>query len=102
MRFLVKAAVPVEIGNLIFKNPDFCRAVEELLADVKPDQAYLGVENGRRCFFLILELTDSQHIPRVAEPLWQSFNAEVEFVPLMDLGELARAAPIIRSAAAKY
>jgi hypothetical protein len=102
MRFLVTALVPVEIGNLAFKNPDFGRAVADLLADIRPVQAYFGVQAGRRCFYLLVDLQDSTQIARVAEPLWHALNAEVEFIPVMEAAELSQAAPAIRAAAAKY
>jgi uncharacterized protein DUF3303 len=102
MRFLVKATIPVETGNALVRDPKFSERMREVLEDIKPEAAYFTVDGGQRTLYLVVDLADASRIPAVAEPLWLSWEASVEFIPAMSEKDFAKAAQHIERAAKKY
>lgn len=102
MRFLVKATIPVEAGNAVVKDPNFGKILEDILGDIKPEAVYFAVEAGQRTVYFVVSVGETHQIPAIAEPLWLSWKAHVEFIPAMNQDEFARARPAIERAARKY
>ena len=102
MRFLVKAATPTEGGNVLMKKGKFGETIQSILADLKPEAVYFTAEGGKRTAFLVVDLPDASHLPRVAEPFFLAFNATVEFHPTMIPEDLMKAGPDIENAVKKY
>ena len=102
MRFLVKATIPVEAGNALVRDPNFSKRMESLMGDIKPEAAYFAVEGGQRAMYLIVQMAEASQLPSLAEPLWLSLEATVEFIPLMNQADMAKATPSIVQAAKKY
>ena len=102
MRFLVKATIPVDAGNALVRDPNFGKRLEEIIQDVKPEAVYFAAEGGQRTVYFIANVADASQTPAIAEPLWLSFSADVEFTPLMNQADMAKAAPAIARAAQKY
>jgi hypothetical protein len=40
---------------------------------------------------IVFDMTDPAQIPRIAEPLLQQLEAEIDFTPVMNLDDLRRA-----------
>ncbi len=102
MRFLVKATIPVEAGNALVQDPNFGKRLESIVSDLKPETVYFAVEGGQRTIYLIVNVADASQTPGIAEPLWLSFSADVEFVPIMNQADMVKATPSIAQAAKKY
>ena len=102
MRFLVKVTIPVEAGNTLVSDPNFGKRLEEITQDLKPEAVYFAIEGGQRTIYLIANVADASQTPAIAEPFWLSLSADVEFIPLMDTADMAKAAPAIARAAQKY
>ena len=102
MRFLVKASMAVEAGNALVQDPNFSKRLEIIVSDLKPETVYFAVAGGQRTIYLIVNAADASQTPAIAEPLWLSFNADVELIPLMTQADMAKAAPSIAQAAKKY
>ncbi len=102
MRFLVKATMPVEAGNAFVRDPNFEKLTEEILAEVKPEAVYFALEGGQRTLYFVVNVGETHQIPGIAEPLWLSLKASVEFIPALDQAEFARAVPAIQRAASKF
>ena len=102
MRFLVKATIPVEAGNALVSDPNFGKRLEEILGDIKPEKAYFALDCGQRTIYLVVNVSEASQTPAIAEPLWLSLKADVDFIPLMDQADMAKAAPAIAQAAKKY
>ena len=102
MRFLVKVTIPTDTGNSLVRDPKFGQRLKEMLADIKPETVYFAADNGQRTMYLVVDLADASRIPAVAEPLWLSLEAKVEFIPVMNEKEFAKAGPAIERAAKKY
>ena len=102
MRFLVKVNIPVEPGNALAKSGKLGSTIQSILAEQKPEAAYFCDNNGQRCAFLFLEMSDTSQIPAIAEPWFLAFNAAIEIHPVMIPEDLAKAAGAIESAVKKY
>ena len=101
MRFLVKVTLPVETANAAAKK-DGLAAIRSILEEQKPEAAYFIVDRGKRTAVLILNMDKESDIPRIAEPWFLAFNAEIEATPAMVAEDLADAGPAIASAVEKY
>lgn len=91
MRFLVRATIPVEAGNKMVKDPKFLKTLEDYINKTKPEASYFFELGGLRTFSFIVDLPSADKIPSIAEPLFQRYNAKVEFHPVMSLADLKKA-----------
>ncbi len=90
MRFLVRIQPPVEQGNKMIKDPKFIQKLEAYYKTIKAEAAYFYEQDGKRTFSFIVDLTSVDKIPSVAEPMFQEYNAKVEFHPVMILEDLKK------------
>lgn len=100
MRFLMKVTMPVEAGNAAAKNG--FKALQEILAEIKPEAAYFYADGGNRTGILIVNMSDASQIPALAEPFFHSMKASVEVHPVMLPEDLQKAGPAIEAAVKKY
>ena len=90
MRFLVRVTLPVEGGNKMIKDPKGIQKLEAYYKKIKAEAAYFYEQNGERTMAFIVDLPSAQIIPSIAEPMFQEFNAKVEFHPVMVLADLKK------------
>jgi hypothetical protein len=103
MRMLLRASMPVEIGNAAAKAGTLGSTLERILADLKPEAAYFFADDdGQRSASIIFDMKDSSQIPAIAEPWFLAFNAKVSLRPIMNAQDLAAGAPSIGKAAQQY
>ena len=102
MRFLVQATMPVEAGNALIRDPNFSKRLDAVLAALKPEAAYFGVQCGQRTMFLIVDMKETAQLPAIVEPLWLSFQADVKLIPVMDKADMAKATPAIQQAVKQF
>jgi hypothetical protein len=102
MRMLMKVSIPVEEGNRAVRAKKLGKTIQAILAEQKPEAVYFAAENGLRTGFIFLNMKESSEIPKLAEPWFLAFNAEIEMKPVMALEDLAKAGPDIDEAAKKY
>jgi len=98
---MVKATIPIAAGNKLVKG-NMEATFNKVMADVRPEQTYFGVENGQRTIYMVVELKDPADMTRVAEPLWLALEADVETVPVMTADEFAKAGPGMGAIISKY
>jgi hypothetical protein len=91
MRFVIRATIPVEAGNKMIKDPKFLQTLEEYISKVKAEASYFYESEGMRTFAFIVDMHSVDMIPSIAEPLFQRYNARVEFHPVMILADLKKA-----------
>ena len=84
MHFLLKARIPVEVGNALIHDPNMGKTMEDIMGDIKPEAAYF------------------YQLPGICEPLWNTFKADIEMIPAMTQEEFAKAAPDIERVSKKY
>jgi hypothetical protein len=103
MRMMMTVSLPTEKTNASIKDGTLTAAIQTMLTDLKPEAAYFTTDNnGRRFSFVVFEMTQSSEMPKLAEPWFQGFNAEVTFRPVMNPQDLAAAGPEIERAAKSH
>lgn len=91
MRMMLRWTVPVERGNETIKDGSLAQTIETLMEELKPEAAYFWPENGERAGMMVFDMADPTQIPQIAEPLFMTFDAAVEFVPVMNADDLKKA-----------
>ncbi len=99
MRMMMQMTIPVEAGNAAARSGAFGPSFQKILEKLKPEAAYfMTCANGERGGFIVFDLEDTSQIPDVAEPFFLAFNASVTITPVMNVQDLANAAPGIKKA----
>ena len=91
MRMMVRWTVPPEQGNKAIASGEMQKSIDSMLKTLKPEAAYFLATEGRRSGLMVFDMADTSQIPVIAEPLFRVFNAEVEFVPVMNADDLKKA-----------
>jgi len=102
VRMMLKASIPIEAGNAAIRDGSIGEKIQSILADLKPEAAYFTDFDGKRTGYIFFDMSDTSEIPAVAEPWFLAFNAAVEFKPVMNSDDLAKAQPGIDLAVGKY
>ncbi len=90
MRFLIRVRIPVEEGNRMTKDPKFLQKIEEYSKKVRAEASYFFEDRGQRTMAFIVNMPSADAMPLIAEPMFQAYNADVEFHPVMVLGDLKK------------
>jgi hypothetical protein len=90
MKFLIRAKIPTEAGNLMVTDPNLLKNLEDHMNKVKPEAAYFFEADGNRVMAFITDMQSADQIPALAEPLFQGMGANVEFHPVMNFDELKK------------
>ncbi len=91
MRMMMQVEMPLEPFNTAVRNGTAGPTMKKILDDAKPEAAYFGERDGRRGGILIVNLESPSDVPRLAEPWFLNFNAEVKFRVVMTPEDLAKA-----------
>ena len=91
MRMMVEFTFPLEPFNTMVKNGTVGQKIEQIMNDIKPEAAYFSERGGKRGGTIIVDVADPSKIPGIAEPLFLTFNASVEFHVVMSPEDLGRA-----------
>ena len=102
MRFLIKASLPIESGNAAIMDGPIGDTINSILGEQKPEAAYFGVEDGKRTAFIFLNMENGSDLPKILEPWFLAFNAQIEITPVMVGEDLGAAGQSIGEAVKKY
>jgi Domain of unknown function (DUF3303) len=91
MRFILHVSLSVERFNQALRDGTVGEKMGRILKETKPEAAYFCAKDGKRGGFLIVDMTDTSEMPRIAEPWFLNFDATVEFLPAMTVDDLQRA-----------
>ncbi|HWE83852.1 MAG TPA: hypothetical protein VG267_02840 [Terracidiphilus sp.] len=91
MRMLMFIKLPVEPFNGLVRNGTASATMKKILDDIKPEAAYFTSMDGCRGGVVVVNMDHASDIPRLAEPWFLNFNAEVTFEPAMTPADLAHA-----------
>jgi len=92
MRMIMFVSLPVESFNAAVKDGSAGAKMKKIMDQLKPEAAYFMADRlGRRCGVLVVDLPEPSKIPSLAEPWFLTFNASVEFHPVMLPQDLAAA-----------
>jgi hypothetical protein len=81
----------VEGGNRLIRDPKAYQKIEKYYKKIKAEVAYFYEDKGQRTWAFIIEMPSTDAMPSIAEPLFQEYNADVEFHPVMTFDDLKRA-----------
>lgn len=99
MRMMMQFSIPVEAGNHAARTGAFGPSFQKTLEALKPEAAYFSSgATGERGGFIVFDMKDTSQIPAIAEPFFLAFNAKVNFIPVMNAEDLAKAIPGIEAA----
>ncbi|MCJ7529188.1 MAG: hypothetical protein MUO37_14030 [Methyloceanibacter sp.] len=93
MRMLLKVKMPTEQGNQAVKDGSLGKILEATIGRLKAEAAYFIAEDGLRCALIFFDMKDSADMPAIAEPLFISLGAKLEFVPAMNADDLRKGLP---------
>jgi hypothetical protein len=91
MRMLMHLQFPPEPFNTCVRDGSIGPKIQKILAAIKPEATYFTELNGRRGGTLVVNLNDPSDVPKLAEPWFLLFNAEVQFRIAMTPEDLGRA-----------
>lgn len=90
MRMMMLVQFPLEPFNTSVRNGTAGPKMKKILEEIKPEAAYFGERDGKRGGILIVNLNNPSEVPKLAEPWFLTFNAEVEFRVVMTPEDLAK------------
>jgi hypothetical protein len=91
MRFVVSVTFPTGKFDQAVADGTVGEKMGRLLEEAKPEAAYFMARDGRRGGFLVIQMNDVAEMPRLAEPWFLLFDAEVQFWPAMTPADLQKA-----------
>ena len=91
MKMLLEVRLPHEAFNAAVRDGTAGAKLKQILEATKPESVWFTEHQGRRGGFMIIDLKDASQIPAFAEPWFLTFQADVEFHPVMSPDDLARA-----------
>jgi hypothetical protein len=91
MRMMMLVQFPPEPFNTAVRNGTTGSKMKQILDAIKPEHVWFSEREGKRGGILIVNVDSPSDIPRLAEPWFLTFNAEVEFRIAMTPEDLGRA-----------
>ncbi len=91
MRMLLQVKIPHDRFNTAVRDGSAGSKLSRILEETKPEAVYFTERDGQRGAVMIVEMADPSKIPMFAEPWFLTFNADVEFQPVMTPEDLKRA-----------
>jgi hypothetical protein len=88
---LLQVRIPHEQFNAAVRDGTAGAKLNRILEETKPEAVYFTERNGQRGAVVIVEVADASRMPAFAEPWFLTFNADVEFQPVMSPDDLKRA-----------
>jgi hypothetical protein len=83
--------MPVEKFNQAVLDGTAGKKIGRILEETKPEAVYFCAESGKRGGFLVVNMTSTSEMARIAEPWFLLFDATVEFLPTMTPEDLQKA-----------
>jgi hypothetical protein len=91
MRMLLNITIPHEPFNTFVRDGTAGRKIGRILDEIKPEAIYFTEQGGGRGAVAIVDVPDPSAVPRLAEPFFLTFDADVEFRVVMSPAELQNA-----------
>jgi hypothetical protein len=91
MRFLMRVSLPVQKFNEAVRAGTAGSTLGKILGEIKPEGAYFTTHNGQRTGYLIVNLANASEMPRLGEPFFLTFDAQVDWFPVMTPDDLQKA-----------
>ena len=102
MRFLMKVSMQTEAGNKSVIDGTLGEKMNHMLGELNPEAVYFITKCGKLTALIFLDISEVHLLPKLAEPFFMAFNAEVDFYQAMRPEDLAKAGPDLERAAKEY
>lgn len=77
MRVLIQFTIPHEPFNTLVREGVVGQKIGRILETLKPEAAYFTEYEGHRGGMFVVDIKNPSDLPRVCEPLFLTFNADV-------------------------
>ena len=91
MRMLVHVKFPHEPFNAAVRKGTIDKTMKGILDEIKPEAVYFTETDGLRSAIIIVDLPDPSYVPKIAEPWFLQFSADVKFHIVMSPEDLQQA-----------
>lgn len=91
MRMLIQVKLPHKEFNDKVKDNTINQTMKRILDELKPEAVYFTEYNGHRGLIMIADVAKPSDVPKIAEPWFLIFNADVEFHIVMTPDDLEKA-----------
>jgi len=91
MRFVVYFSFPPGKFDQAVADGSIGDKMGRLLEETKPEAVYFTAKDGRRGGIMVIQMNDVSEMPRLAEPWFMLFDANVQFLPAMTPADLQKA-----------
>lgn len=91
MRMLLKIQLPHKPFNDAVRNGSIGSKMDAILEDAKPEAVYFTELDGHRGLIMIVDVEKPSSVPKLAEPWFLGFDANVEFHIVMGPDDLTEA-----------
>ncbi|MFI9077206.1 hypothetical protein ACIGW8_12060 [Streptomyces sioyaensis] len=88
MRMVLKARIPTPTGNEVVQNGGLPKIMESALAALKPEAAYVTLDEGDRTAFFYFDMQESWQMPTLLESFFMDLHAKVSLQPVMTMDDL--------------
>jgi hypothetical protein len=102
MRWMIKFSIPVNAGNELVTSGKIAQKFQSLMEDFKPEASYFFPENGQRSGCMVVTMTDSSDLVKVAESFWFGLRADISVTPVMNGEDLAKGLSGIEGIVKRY
>ena len=79
MKMLLHVNFPHEIFNKYTKDGTVGEKLKKILDEIKPEAVYFTEQWGHRGAIMLVNLASESDVPKLAEPWFLVFNADVKF-----------------------
>jgi len=87
---LIQVKIPHNEFNVYVKDGTAGQKVKRILDELKPEAVYFTEYNGHRGLIMIADVAKPSDVPRIAEPWFLIFSADVEFHIVMSPNDLEK------------
>ena len=90
MKVLCTAELPPEPFNSLVRAGKAGELIQKILGEIQPEHVYFTELDGCRSAIMILNMESASEIPKIAEPFFLNFEADVKFRIVMTPEDLAK------------
>jgi len=91
MRMLIHVKIPHKEFNSYVKDGSVEKKIKHIFDETNPETVYFTEYNGQRSLIIIADVAEPSTVPKIAEPWFLIFNADVEFHVVMSPDEIEKA-----------
>jgi hypothetical protein len=102
MRMMARFHFPADSGNDVIRSGKINTVFEQLMADLKPEAAYLYAEQGERGGILVFDMQDASLVAGVVERFSFGLQAKVEMFPVMTPDDLQKGLAAVPDIVKRY